>query len=87
MVAAVLLLALAQPAEPVPVCTMVTPGGQNIGFFIGGDDAADHIRLSATPGAVRWAGGKPGSDNDAVFGELLGLPEAERRRLAGEGVI
>ncbi len=52
MVAAALLLTLAQPAEPVPVCSLVTPGGQNIGFFIGGDDSADHIRLSATPGAV-----------------------------------
>ena len=52
MVSATLLLALAQAAEPVPVCTLVTPGGQNVGFFIGGDDMADHIRLSATPGAV-----------------------------------
>ena len=52
MVVAALLLAFAQPAEPVPVCTLVPPGGQNVGFFIGGDDAPDTIRLSATPGSV-----------------------------------
>ncbi len=52
MVTAALLLALAQPAEPVPTCTLVAPGGQNIGFFIGGDEAPDKIRLSATPGSV-----------------------------------
>jgi crotonobetainyl-CoA:carnitine CoA-transferase CaiB-like acyl-CoA transferase len=43
--------------------------------------------FSATPGAVRWPGGNPGSHNQAVFGELLGLSEAERRRLVEEGVI
>ena len=43
--------------------------------------------FSATPGAVRWTGGEPSSHNEAVFGELLGLSEAERRRLAEEGVI
>lgn len=44
-------------------------------------------KLSATPGAVAWYGGAPGSHNDAVYGDLLGLDEAERARLAREGVI
>ncbi len=55
MVTAALLLALAQPAEPVPVCSLVAPGGQNVGFFIGGDDRPDNIRLSAAPGSA-WPG-------------------------------
>jgi hypothetical protein len=52
-----LFLALAQPAtataaEAVPVCSLVTPRGDAIGFFIGGDDAPGQIRLSATPGSA-----------------------------------
>ncbi|GID90786.1 CaiB/BaiF CoA transferase family protein [Amorphoplanes digitatis] len=44
-------------------------------------------RLSETPGAVNWAGPSLGSSNDYVYGELLGLPAAERARLHSAGVI
>jgi len=43
-------------------------------------------RFSETPGAVRRAGPAIGEHNDEVYG-ALGLSEAERRRLAAEGVI
>ena len=43
-------------------------------------------RLSATPGAIRWAGGALGQDNAAVFGEL-GLTESDLDRLRAEGTI
>lgn len=44
-------------------------------------------RLTLTPGAIRHAGGALAADNDAVFGDLLGLSADERARLAAEGVI
>lgn len=44
-------------------------------------------RLSATPGAVRWAGPALGEHNDEVYGQLLGLTEERRGKLAAEGVI
>ena len=43
-------------------------------------------RLSETPGAIRWAGGTLGRDNEALFGEL-GLTATDLARLRGEGVI
>ncbi|HUG16554.1 MAG TPA: CoA transferase [Thermomicrobiales bacterium] len=44
--------------------------------------------FSRTPGAVRHPGHHAlGAFNDEVFGELLGLSEAERARLAADGVI
>ena len=55
MVAALAFLALAaaQPAaDGVPVCTLVTPGGDPVGFYIGGDDAPGRVRLSATSGSI-----------------------------------
>lgn len=42
--------------------------------------------LTATPGVIRHAGSEPGADNDAVFGDLLGLTESEREQLANAGV-
>jgi len=45
-------------------------------------------QLSATPGAVRWAGPpRPGWHNTEVYGELLGLTESDVAALAAEGVI
>ncbi len=44
-------------------------------------------RLTETPGRILHAGGELGADNTAVYGELLGLPEQEIRRLASDGVI
>lgn len=44
-------------------------------------------KLSATPGAVRWAGREPGADNHYVFSELLGLEEASVVALQRSNVI
>ncbi len=45
-------------------------------------------RLSETPGEARWTGSwRLGCDNAEVYGDLLGLGEAEQRALAESGVI
>ena len=44
-------------------------------------------RMGTTPGRVTHAGGPAGADNDAIYGDELGLSEAERRRLSELGVI
>jgi crotonobetainyl-CoA:carnitine CoA-transferase CaiB-like acyl-CoA transferase len=44
-------------------------------------------KLSATPGAVRWAGRHPGADNDHVFRELLDLDRATLDSLRQQQVI
>jgi len=44
-------------------------------------------RLSATPGGTEWPGPAVGSHNDEIFGELLGLSDAERKTLGQEGII
>jgi benzylsuccinate CoA-transferase BbsF subunit len=44
-------------------------------------------RFSDTPGQVRHAMPEPGQDNVEVFGKLLGMPEAEVKRLEKEKVI
>src|SRR5215207_3416037 len=44
-------------------------------------------RLSGTPGKVRWTGPDLGQHNDEVYGEILGLSEAEREALRERGVI
>ena len=54
-----------------------------------GDMAMANVmpRLTGTPGAIDWAGKPLGSDNDAVFRDLLGLSEAEMTALRDKGVI
>ncbi|MEV6018170.1 MULTISPECIES: CoA transferase [unclassified Streptomyces] len=44
------------------------------------------FRLSATPGAIHWAGRPHGADTDAVLGEL-GLTAPEIEELRAEGVL
>jgi succinyl-CoA:(S)-malate CoA-transferase subunit B len=44
-------------------------------------------RLSDTPGAIDHLGPALGADNARVYGDLLGLSDAERDALAAEGVI
>jgi len=44
-------------------------------------------RLSATPGEIRQAGGSLGEDNDAIYGEELGLSSDQRETLRRAGVI
>ena len=42
-------------------------------------------KMSATPGAVRWPSPRLGEHNQIVYGELLGLPAQEIRRLNETG--
>lgn len=44
-------------------------------------------RLSETPGGVRTAGPALGEHNDEIWGDLLGLPDAERVRLRDAKII
>lgn len=44
-------------------------------------------KLSATPGAVRWAGPEAGADTRGVLGELLGLDAGALDALQAAGVI
>jgi succinyl-CoA---D-citramalate CoA-transferase len=45
-------------------------------------------RFSRTPGSVRWSGPpQPGAHNGEIYGELVGLDEAELRELKRAGVI
>lgn len=45
-------------------------------------------KLSATPGDVGWLGAeKPGKDNEAIYGELLGIGTSELNALQDDGVI
>jgi crotonobetainyl-CoA:carnitine CoA-transferase CaiB-like acyl-CoA transferase len=43
--------------------------------------------LSATPGRTDWPGPAVGAHNQAVYGGLLGLSDAELASLRQEGVI
>jgi crotonobetainyl-CoA:carnitine CoA-transferase CaiB-like acyl-CoA transferase len=45
------------------------------------------FRLSETPGHVRWAGRRKGSDNAEVYGNLLGLDKKRLHALSAKGVI
>ena len=44
-------------------------------------------KFSRTPGSVRFTGGAPGSHNDEVFGQVLGLDSSAIEQLAKVGVI
>jgi crotonobetainyl-CoA:carnitine CoA-transferase CaiB-like acyl-CoA transferase len=45
-------------------------------------------KLSETPGDVSWLGSeRPGKDNEAVYGAILGIGAKELKALAEEGVI
>ena len=44
-------------------------------------------KLSGTPGSIRWTGADMGQHNDEVYGDLIGLSEAERAALAERGII
>ena len=44
-------------------------------------------RLSETPGSIKWAGRPVGADNEAVYGEWLGLSRERVAELKAEGVI
>lgn len=44
-------------------------------------------KLAETPGVTSWPGPKIGSHNVEIFGELLGLSEAEQATLKGQGVF
>jgi succinyl-CoA:(S)-malate CoA-transferase subunit B len=44
-------------------------------------------RLSDTPGSVRWLGPALGEHNDEILKGLLGLTDADLKRLASEGVV
>jgi crotonobetainyl-CoA:carnitine CoA-transferase CaiB-like acyl-CoA transferase len=44
-------------------------------------------RLSGTPGKIEWLGAGLGEHNGPIFGELLGLPDAEIAALREDGVI
>jgi crotonobetainyl-CoA:carnitine CoA-transferase CaiB-like acyl-CoA transferase len=44
-------------------------------------------RMSETPGEIRAAGGALGADNDAIYGEELGLSCEEREGLRRAGII
>ncbi len=44
-------------------------------------------KLSETPGEVKGYGGAPGTDNEEIYVERLGLSEHELNRLAAEGAI
>ena len=45
------------------------------------------IRFSDTPSSIRSSAPQVGQHNDEVYGELLGLGEAELAELRAEGVI
>lgn len=44
-------------------------------------------KLSATPGATRWAGPTLGAHNTEIYRDLLGLDEAEMASLKAKGII
>jgi crotonobetainyl-CoA:carnitine CoA-transferase CaiB-like acyl-CoA transferase len=48
---------------------------------------APAARLSETPGRVEHLGRALGADNDAVYGELLGLGADRRAELRAAGTI
>ena len=49
--------------------------------------AAPVPRMSATPGAIRWAGGRIGADTREILREIGGLTDARIDALAAAGVV
>lgn len=45
------------------------------------------FRMSQTPGSIRWTGRGIGADNQAVFGDELGIDDEELQRLRKEGIV
>jgi crotonobetainyl-CoA:carnitine CoA-transferase CaiB-like acyl-CoA transferase len=44
-------------------------------------------KLSHTPGAIRWTGGKLGTHNDEVYAGVLGLSPRELADLKSRGIV
>ena len=44
-------------------------------------------RFSATPGAIEWAGGALGNDNDSFYRTELGLTCDDVQRLSADAII
>ncbi len=44
-------------------------------------------KFAEAPGTIAWAGPPLGAHNDEVYGDLLGLSDAERAALRAEGII
>ena len=45
------------------------------------------FRMTETPGRIKWTGRRPGSDNEDVYGRMLGLDAARQADLKARGVI
>jgi crotonobetainyl-CoA:carnitine CoA-transferase CaiB-like acyl-CoA transferase len=46
-----------------------------------------HIKLSGTPPSVRMPSPALGENNADIYGDLLGVPEEELKKLIDEGVV
>jgi succinyl-CoA---D-citramalate CoA-transferase len=44
-------------------------------------------RLSDTPGEIRWTGPKLGQHNEEIYGEMLGMSEADLEALRERGIV
>ena len=73
----------APAADAVPACSLVTPGGHAISFFIGGDDAPGMIQLSATSGST-WPAATLRAAPARTASGLRMVLGADRRGLALE---
>ena len=78
--------AVAETAE-VPVCTMTTPRGDNVRFFLWGDPAPDRMRMSALPGSAWPNGTVVGTRRQGGAGSnfVLGGPDGMLLELSNQG--